>query len=178
MAAAQQLARAGSFREDLFFRLSVLHINIPPLRNRLEDLQPLCAALLDKITATHGTRITTIEPTVMSVFSRHNWPGNIRELRNLLERAAILAREGEIEAAHLPKGFGGLPREKVRRDLGLIPTVTIPVGTTIDQAERELIAVTLIHTRHNQTKAAELLGVSAKTLYNKLRDYGSPFTED
>jgi DNA-binding NtrC family response regulator len=174
----QQLARAGSFREDLFFRLSVLHINIPPLRNRLEDLQPLCAALLDKINAAHGTRITTIEPTVMSVLSRHNWPGNIRELRNLLERAAILAREGEIEAAHLPKGFGGLPSEKVRRDLGLIPTVTIPVGTTIDQAERELIAVTLIHTRHNQTKAAELLGVSAKTLYNKLRDYESPLSED
>jgi DNA-binding NtrC family response regulator len=166
------LVSTNLFREDLYFRLSVLHIALPALRDRLDELPALCSALITRVNALHQTRITSVDASVMSALRRHDWPGNVRELRNILERAAILAREGEITADHLPKGFGGLPPERARRDLGAIPTVTLPVGATIEQAERELISITLMHTRHNQTKAAELLGISAKTLYNKLREYG------
>jgi DNA-binding NtrC family response regulator len=167
----QQLARTGVFREDLFFRLSVLQVALPPLRDRLDDLPALCQAILSALNASHETRVTGVDPFALEALRRHDWPGNVRELKNLLERGVILAREGEITTAHLPRSFAGLPPERARRDLGALPTVTLPVGTTIDQAERELIEVTLLHTKHNQTKAAELLGVSAKTLYNKLKEY-------
>lgn len=174
----QSLVRTGGFREDLFFRLSVLHLALPPLRNRLEDLPALCQAIISDLNSRHETQITTIEPSAFEALQRHDWPGNVRELRNILERAVILAREGEINASHLPKGFGGLPQERTRRDLGALPTVMLPVGTTIEQAERELIEITLMHTKHNQKKAAEILGVTPKTLYNKLREYGGAVPEE
>ena len=174
----QTLVRTGGFREDLFFRLSVLHLALPPLRNRLEDLPVLCQAIISDLNSRHETQITTIEPAAFEALQRHDWPGNVRELRNILERAVILAREGEINASHLPKGLGGLPQERARRDLGALPTVMLPVGTTIEQAERELIEITLMHTKHNQKKAAEILGVTPKTLYNKLREYGGAVPEE
>lgn len=174
----ETLVKNGTFREDLFFRLTVLHITLPPLRDRLEDLPALCDAILSDLNALHETRITGLDPAVLEAMRRHEWPGNVRELRNVLERAVILAHEGEISAFHLPKGFGGLPVERTRRELGIIPTVTLPVGTTVDQAERELIEITLMHTKHNQRKAAELLGITPKTLYNKLKEYGASVVEE
>ena len=172
------LVEKGIFREDLYFRLSVLHVALPALRNRIEDLPVLCQALIADLNSRHQTQITSIETAAFEALQRHDWPGNVRELRNVLERAVILAREGEINASHLPKGFGGLPQERARRDLGALPTVMLPVGTTIEQAERELIEITLMHTKHNQKKAAEILGVTPKTLYNKLREYGEPAPEE
>ncbi|MFN0172378.1 MAG: sigma-54-dependent transcriptional regulator [Bryobacteraceae bacterium] len=173
-----QLAKSGGFRGDLFFRLSVLQIPLPPLRNHLEDLPDLCRAILSELNNQHQTRVTGLEPAAFGALSRYDWPGNVRELRNVLERGAILVREGDISCAHLPKGFGDLPEGEVRRDLGALPSVTFSVGTTIEQAERELIDITLMHTRHNQRKAAEMLGISSKTLYNKLRDYGAVIAEE
>jgi DNA-binding NtrC family response regulator len=113
----------------------------------------------------------------MNALRNHAWPGNVRELRNVLERAAILARAGEIGVSHLPKEIDGAKPGATRRDLGPTPAVTIEAGTPIEEAVRELIAVTLAHTRHNQTKAAELLGISPKTLYNKLKEYGPRFPD-
>ena len=169
----QQLARRGVFREDLYFRLSVLTIPLPSLRERVDDVPALCAAILEDLNSQQNTTVTSIEPAALEALQRHEWPGNVRELRNVLERAIILAREGEITTAHLPKEFqSGTVPEKIRRELGTTPSVTLPVGTTIEQAERELIELTLIHTKYNQTKAAEILGVTPKTLYNKLREYG------
>jgi DNA-binding NtrC family response regulator len=167
------MASRGEFREDLYYRLSPFQIPLPPLRQRLEDLSDLCAAILADLNQSRQTSITQLDAAVLQVFRRYHWPGNIRELRNVLERAAILAGSGEIEVAHLPRGFGGLPAEPVKRVLGPVPTVTLPVGTTLEQAERELIEITLAHTRNNRTRAAEILGVSAKTLYNRLKDYGA-----
>jgi DNA-binding NtrC family response regulator len=168
-----QLQNHGEFRSDLYFRLSVVQIALPALRDRMEDLQALCTALVARLNTTYETSITGIDAAAMSALASYDWPGNVRELRNVLERAAVLAREGEITPQHLPRTLTGAPVEKARRELGAIPTVTLPVGTTIENAERELIAITLLHTRHNQTRAAELLGISAKTLYNKLRENGS-----
>ncbi len=167
----QQVVRSGAFREDLFFRLSVLQVELPTLRDRLDDLAVLCQAIIAGLNSAHETRVTGVDPTAFEALKRHHWPGNVRELRNVLERGVILAREGEITTVHLPRCFPGLAGERPRRDLGVLPTVTLPVGTTIEQAERELIEITLLHTKRNQTKAAELLGVSAKTLYNKLKEY-------
>jgi DNA-binding NtrC family response regulator len=175
----QEQARNGSFREDLFFRLSVFQIPLPPLRNRIEDLPVLASALLNELNERHQNNVTGIEPAAMDALRRHQWPGNVRELRNVLERAIILARSGELNISHLPKELARQPADsKVQRQLGETPSVSFPVGTSLEAAERELIEITLLHTRHNQTKAAEILGISPKTLYNKLREYGSAVQEE
>jgi DNA-binding NtrC family response regulator len=169
---------SGTFRADLLYRLRVLQITLPPLRDRLSDLADLCATLLDQLNSAHGATVAGLDNGVSNAFHRYRWPGNVRELRNVLERAVILAGCGEIHIEHLPKGFAGLPpTEPAQRTLAPLPSVTLSVGTTLDQAERELIEITLAHTRHNRTRAAELLGVSAKTLYNKLKEYGSEVEE-
>jgi DNA-binding NtrC family response regulator len=173
----EELVLAGAFRQDLYFRLTVFQLTMPALRDRLDDLPDLCGALIAAANAAHGTRITGIDLAAMNALRNHAWPGNVRELRNVLERAAILARAGEIGVSHLPKEIDGAKPGATRRDLGPTPAVTIEAGTPIEEAVRELIAVTLAHTRHNQTKAAELLGISPKTLYNKLKEYGPRFPD-
>jgi DNA-binding NtrC family response regulator len=167
----EDLVRAGEFREDLFFRLHVIHIAVPPLRERLEDIPLLCEAILTDLAAAHAIRPVGLHPEVLKAFGRHEWRGNVRELRNVLERALVLGAEREIRTEHLPAGFGP-PLGKVQRSLEPMPSVTLPVGTSLARAEQELIAVTLMWTKHNRTRAAELLGIDPKTLYNKLKEDG------
>jgi DNA-binding NtrC family response regulator len=164
--------REGKFREDLFYRLNVFPIPLPPVRDRKEDLPVLMAALLEDLNRKHGTKVTDIAPDVQDRLRVYNWPGNVRELRNVLERAVILAGEGMLHASHLPPGFGGVPvpATSLTSDSG---ELRVPVGYTIEQAERALIELTLEHTRHNKTRAAEILGISQKTLFNKLKEYGA-----
>jgi DNA-binding NtrC family response regulator len=116
--------------------------------------------------------VTEVSAEVLERFCGYNWPGNVRELRNVLERAVILAGEGTVQSAHLPPGFGGaaVPVPVSTTESG---ELKIPVGFTIEQAERALIELTLEHTRHNKTRAAEILGISQKTLFNKLKEYGA-----
>ena len=160
----------GRFREDLYYRLNVFPIPLPPLRDRQEDLPVLAAALLEQLNKKHGVKATDISPAVLERFQAHSWPGNVRELRNVLERAVIVAGEGSIELQHLPPGFGGTAPP---RPTGADGDLRIPVGYTIEQAERALIEMTLEHTRNNKTRAAEILGISQKTLFNKLKEYGA-----
>ena len=164
--------REGKFREDLFYRLNVFPIPLPPLRDRKEDLPVLISALLEDLNRKHGTKVTEIAPDVHDRLRVYNWPGNVRELRNVLERAVILAGEGTLHLSHLPPGFGGapVPATSLTSDSG---ELRVPVGYTIEQAERALIELTLEHTRHNKTRAAEILGISQKTLFNKLKEYGA-----
>ena len=164
--------REGKFREDLFYRLNVFPIPLPPMRDRKEDLPVLISALLEDLNRKHGTKVTDIAPDVQDRLRVYNWPGNVRELRNVLERAVILAGEGTLHASHLPPGFGGapVPASSLTSDSG---ELRVPVGYTIEQAERALIELTLEHTRHNKTRAAEILGISQKTLFNKLKEYGA-----
>jgi DNA-binding NtrC family response regulator len=173
----EERVAALGFREDLYFRLSVVHIPLPPLRDRLDDLPQLCGAILADLNASHQSRITGIHPEAMEAFRRHEWKGNVRELRNVLERGMVLAREGEILAEHLPPGLGGLQTQRTQRALGPTPSVTLPVGTTLDQAEQELIDITMTWTRHNRSRAAEILGIDPKTLYNKLKASGAAGAE-
>jgi transcriptional regulator with PAS, ATPase and Fis domain len=163
--------REGRFREDLFYRLNVFPIPLPSLRERRGDLPVLVAALLEDLNRKHSTKVTDVVPAVLDRFHAYHWPGNIRELRNVLERAVILAGEGTIQAVHLPPGFGGapMPPSAPASDGN---ELRVPVGHTIEQAERALIELTLAHTKQNKTRAAEILGISQKTLFNKLKEYG------
>ncbi len=178
----EQAIADSKFREDLFYRLNVFHISLPPLRERKEDLPSLCNALIEGLNRKHQTRVTDLQQQVLETFFAHSWPGNVRELRNVLERAIILAGEGTVKMIHLPKSFGLLPTSKTMLDAAVAASaasaggddqllrVTLPVGTTLDQAERELIDITLKHTNNNRTRAADILGISIKTLFNKLKE--------
>jgi DNA-binding NtrC family response regulator len=165
--------REGRFREDLYYRLNVFPIPLPSLRERKEDLPVLCSALLEDLNRKHSTKVTDIAGDVMDRFHAYNWPGNVRELRNILERAVILAGEGTIQIAHLPHGFAGTRPSAAGAAPAQPGELRIPVGYTIEQAERALIEITLDHTKNNKTRAAEILGISQKTLFNKLREYGA-----
>jgi DNA-binding NtrC family response regulator len=163
--------KEGKFREDLYYRLNVFPIPLPPLRDHKEDLPVLIKALLEAMNKKHGTKVTELSPAVLDRFQKHAWPGNVRELRNAVERAIILAGEGTIEVSHLPPGFAGAPTPAPATATS--EELRIPVGTTIEQTERALIEMTLEYTKHNRTRAAEILGISQKTLFNKLKEYGT-----
>jgi DNA-binding NtrC family response regulator len=122
--------------------------------------------------------VTDLEPEVRTLFSRYQWPGNVRELRNVLERAVILAGEGTIQTAHLPPTFGAAPgSSRPAQPAQSLDSVSLPVGTTVGEAEKALIQLTLQHTKNNKTRAAEILGISLKTLFNKLKEYGASESE-
>jgi DNA-binding NtrC family response regulator len=161
----------GTFREDLYFRLNVFEVNLPPLRDRREDIPLIARALLDGLNKRHECRVTDIDADVDALFASYAWAGNVRELRNVLERAAILAGEGVIRREHLPPGFAGLPNRLVE---SAGDTVTLRPGVSVEEAERQLILMTLKHADGNRARAAELLGLSVKTLFNKLKQYNEP----
>jgi DNA-binding NtrC family response regulator len=171
--------REGKFREDLFYRLNVFPIPLPPLRDRKDDLPALTAALLNDLNLKHGTKVTDVSKDVLERFRAYNWPGNVRELRNIVERAVILTGVGTILPSHLSASFGGAAPSGPPAGSSTPAAAAngeelrIPVGSTIEQAERALIELTLEHTRHNKTRAAEVLGISQKTLFNKLKEYGA-----
>ena len=166
--------KEGKFREDLYYRLNVFPIPLPALRERPEDIPVLVTALLEELNAKHGTKVTDAGGEFLERLSGYTWPGNVRELRNVLERAAILAGEGTLKPEHLPPGLGGTAGPA---PVGAASSdgheLRVPVGSTIEQAERALIELTLEHTKNNKTRAAEILGISQKTLFNKLKEYGA-----
>jgi transcriptional regulator with PAS, ATPase and Fis domain len=160
--------KKGAFREDLYFRLNVFRIALPALRERMEDLPALSEALVRNLSEKHASKVTHVEDRAMDVLRGHTWPGNVRELRNVLERAVILCGEGGIQPQHLaPISGAAMRRSQMGED-----EVALRVGTTIEAAERELIEMTLRHTGNNRTRAAAILGITTKTLFNKLKDYG------
>jgi DNA-binding NtrC family response regulator len=164
----EQAVASGELRQDLYFRLNVFHINLPPLRDHKEDIPLLVEHILRDLNVKHGKHVRGVGAEVMDIFMSHTWPGNIRELRNVLERASIMCEKELITRASLPGEFGK-SQAKGPSDLSAIK---FPAGTTVDAMERELILQTLHATGNNKTRAAELLGISLKTLHNKLKEYG------
>jgi DNA-binding NtrC family response regulator len=157
--------RDGKLRDDLYDRLNVFTIELPPLRDRKEDLPLIIQALLDEFNQRDRRNVQAVTPEAMRMLELYDWPGNVRELRNVIERATILAKGEFIEPAHLPR-FGAPPRP-----MDTAPPasgVTIAPGMTVDEAERKLIIATLEAAGNNKTRAAEMLGISLKTLHNKL----------
>jgi len=163
----EQAVADGKLRQDLYFRLNVFHIHLPPLREHKADLPPLIDHLLAEISEKHGKKVSGVGADVMELFKSYPWPGNVRELRNVLERSAIASDRGTINRQHLPSDFGHAPAVTSAGLGGL----RFPIGTTVDDVERELIFQTLAATSQNKTRAAELLGISLKTLHNKLKEY-------
>jgi DNA-binding NtrC family response regulator len=155
----------GKLREDLFYRLGVFHVELPPLRERISDLPILAAALIERLNEKHSTKVVDIDRAAMAQLKARNWEGNIREFRNVLERAVILAGEGTIGEGHLT------PPQRASFKPSANSELDINVGLTIDEAEQALIRATLLHTGNNKTRAASILGISAKTLHVKLKQY-------
>jgi DNA-binding NtrC family response regulator len=153
--------RNGKLREDLYYRLNVFNIDLPPLRERRDDIPLLVQTFLNEFNRVNNKSVRAVDQDAMYVLEHFPWPGNIRELRNVIERATILAEGEFIEVKHLPPTLVSKGEES-------LPTLTLSPGTTVDEAERRLIILTLEHCRNNKTRAAEVLGISLKTLHNKL----------
>jgi DNA-binding NtrC family response regulator len=139
----------------------VFAIELPPLRDRKEDIPLLAHHFLTEFNARNNKSVRAVDQDAIYLLEQYPFPGNIRELRNVMERATILAEGDFIEPKHLPPTL-------VAKGEETLPTVTLSPGTTVDEAERRLILLTLDHTRNNKTRAAEILGISLKTLHNKL----------
>jgi DNA-binding NtrC family response regulator len=156
----------GTLREDLLYRLNVFRIELPALKDRKEDLPLLAQYLVTKLAEKHSRPARFLSPAAISVLQFHAWPGNVRELRNVIERAVVICSGEQIERHH----FAPYPidqRERLRKE----DTITLPVGTPIEEVERQMILRTIQKTKNNKTRAAELLGISLKTLHNKLNLY-------
>jgi len=141
---------------------------MPPLRDHKDDLRELVKSLLAEMNKKHERKVADVSEAVLNLFQSYSWPGNVRELRNTLERAVIVCESGLIETKHLPPGFG----QNVRPAVHDPDAVHLGVGTTVEEAEKQLILKTLQATSNNKTRAAEILGISLKTLHNKLKEYG------
>ncbi|MEA2206820.1 MAG: hypothetical protein QOE77_3596 [Blastocatellia bacterium] len=156
----------GTLREDLLYRLNVITIQLPALADRKDDLPLLAQHLVTQLAEKHQRPARFISPEALAALQFHAWPGNVRELRNVMERAVIICSGEQIERHH----FAPYPfeqRERIRTE----DTVTFPVGTPLEVVERQMIMRTLQKTENNKTRAAQLLGVSLKTLHNKLNLY-------
>ncbi len=155
--------KSGNFREDLFYRLNVVKITIPPLRERKEDIQPLALHFLSKFNQKNNKSILTLDSDVLSVFMDYDWPGNVRELENVIERAVVLCQQDIITIKYLPKSIRELhfsQSPKNEYDLNLIET------------EKRLLLRALEKTSWNQTRSAMILGISRKQLRTKMKHHG------
>lgn len=190
----QEAVENGELRGDLFYRLNVFNIQMPPLRDHRGDVRVVAEKMIDDMNERHDCNVAGMSDELVERLVSYDWPGNVRELRNVIERATILAGSGTIGVEHLPPKFGEAgfapmarqPRASKNGAASAIPTLTpaeerraeertvsVEVGTTVDEAERQLILKTLHSTQNNKTKAAEILGISSKTLQNKLKEYSA-----
>jgi DNA-binding NtrC family response regulator len=165
-------------REDLYYRINVFHIELPPLRERREDIEAIANSMLSRLNAKHETRVVGLDDEALRLLGEQPWPGNIRQLRNVVERAVIIAGEGLVQAHHL-----WLPAAEVAGEpesetvvappfvAGVDCLVDVRVGNTIEEGERKLIEATLTFANNNKTRSAGILGISAKTLHAKINQY-------
>ena len=160
---------AGTFRSDLYYRLNVVHLHVPPLRERKEDLPLMIDAFLKEFTEENAKKITSIEPKARAALYAYDWPGNIRQLRNCLESAVVMSSDNTIRLADLPEPI---------RDAEQTATIHIRIGTTLAEAERHIIMETLTAYKGNKSKTADILGIGRKTLHRKLDEYTSGTTPD
>ncbi len=157
---------AGLFREDLYYRLNVFEVLLPPLRERAGDILPLARHFIETLATDRPRRLSS---DATQLLMEYDWPGNVRELRNAMERAVILARGGVIHPDHLPPNVRGGPKRP--RSLPSVSSV-LRAGTSVQEMERALIAETLNSTDGNRTHAAEILGMSRRALLYKIKRYG------
>jgi DNA-binding NtrC family response regulator len=172
----EQAVQNKVLREDLYYRLNVFNISLPPLRDRKQDIPSIAATMLRDLNRKHGCRVTHLSLEVLAWFADRSWPGNVRELRNMVERAVILASEGEVQLHHLPGTVQAPPPAPVAAATPApVPAgmLQVPVGMKMSDVEQAYVRLTLKHTRNNKKRAAEVLGLCLRTLHNKLQSYDS-----
>ena len=158
----EEMVKSGKFREDLFYRLNVVRIEVPPLRERKDDIPLLIAHFLKEFegeAADLGKTITGVDNRARGALYKYDWPGNIRELRNCIESAVVMCSGGEITLDDLPPTVRGASASE---------SIIIPAGATLDEAERIVIEQTLAANKGNKSKTADALGIGRKTLQRKL----------
>ena len=173
----EEAVRAGQFREDLYFRLNVVNLELPPLRERPADILPLAQMLADKYSAQNGMAVKKISAAAAEKLKSHHWQGNVRELENTMHRAILVSTENDIEATAIM--LAGQKTASLAQKAQTVVEKTAAggapaplVGKTVAEVERELILNTLDHCLGNRTHAANILGISIRTLRNKLKEYG------
>jgi DNA-binding NtrC family response regulator len=167
--AATSHSVVAHLREEIYYRLSVFQIVLPPLRERKEDIPLIAEAMIQTLNKKHGARVTSVHADVLELFGTYDWPGNVRELRNVIERATIVAGVGAIQLNHLPSGSLDLkPLAKTPQPPDSKGHLTLQPGKPLSQAEEAYIKLTLEYVNHNRKRAAELLGISLRTLQNRV----------
>lgn len=157
----KQMIKAGTFREDLYHRLAIFPVHLPPLRQRKEDIWPMAQALLQDIVAQMGQGPRYLAPTCQSVLQDYGWPGNVRELRNVLERVAIMSETAQLTPDDFDLSGRSRPQQSVAPRIG-----------PLKDLERQAIVDTMAATGGNRTQAAKILGIGVRTLYDKIKRYG------
>jgi two-component system response regulator AtoC len=160
----KKLVNEGKFRDDLFYRLSVVAVDLPPLRERRDDIPLLVKAFLDEFSRENGKQVRELTPEAMNMLLAYDWPGNVRELRNAVEQMVVLARAERLTVRDVPP--------QVRGGADLTKISVVRTGMTVEEAERQLIVQALKETDGNRTKAAQKIGISRRTLHRKLKEYG------
>ena len=155
----------GNFREDLYYRLNVVSLDVPPLRERKEDIFLLATAFLNEFCKENKKTIEGFSNEARSAIAGYDWPGNIRELRNCVESAVVMCRTNQIEISDLPPAVS-----RARRS----DTIEIELGTTMDEAEKKIILGTVAYCKGNKSKAADVLGLGRKTIIRKMQEYEQP----
>ncbi len=161
-------AKAGRFREDLFYRLDVVSVRLPPLRERREDVLLLAGAFLRRAAEKLPKEVAGLTPAAAAALERYAWPGNVRELQHAIERAAILSRSSSVDVRDLPEAVRAAGSAPAPGPSPSGPAIVIPLGTPMEEVERVVIRRTLEQTRGDKNLAAQILGIAARTIYRKL----------
>jgi DNA-binding NtrC family response regulator len=170
-----ELIQSKLFREDLFYRLNVFQIAIPPLRDRKDDIAPLTEAIIRDLNRKHDYRVTDIHPAALERLCEYSWPGNVRELRNVLERSLIAAREGTLLPGHMPRTFGmtGAIPAAMEAPMASGNSISVEAGRPLSEVEKAYIQLTLKHTGNNKKRAAQILGISLRTLHSRVTEFAA-----
>jgi len=171
-----ELIQAKLFREDLFYRLNVFQIAIPPLRERKDDILPLTDAIIRDLNTKYDYHVTDIHPAALERLHDYSWPGNVRELKNVLERALIAAREGTLLPAHLARNFGVNNSIPAPAEIASSPSgnsISMEAGRPLSELEKAYIQLTLKSTGNNKKRAAQILGISLRTLHSRVTEFAA-----
>ncbi len=167
--AATSHSVAARLREEIYYRLSVFQIVLPPLRERREDIPLIAEVMIQTLNKKHGARVTGIDPDVLDLFCAYDWPGNVRELRNVIERATIVAGAGAIRPHHLPSR--SFDMRSTPKSAHMNGRLTLQPGQPLSHAEEAYIKLTLEYVNNNRKRAAEILGISLRTLQNRIAEF-------